>query len=151
MDVRHTGSSATTLQAEHGAPGWSHHNPAVRVWYPSPDTVVLALSGTWSDAGVPRVRELLEQRLRAMVRRLIVDLSGLRSLSARARRLLGWAQHRADTGRIVFAVVTGGVPAVEQVLTGGGSSGIVCCPTLDAAMRHMTAAASHASVRPEPN
>ncbi len=109
---------------------------SVRVWYPSSDTAVVALSGMWTDTSMPRVRELLEQRLRAMMIRLIVDLSGLRFVSAHAARLLGRIEHRAVTSGKAFAVVTGAVPAVEGALRSTeGTSHISRYPTLDAAMR----------------
>jgi hypothetical protein len=92
-----------------------------------------ALSGTWTDDATPRLRELLGQRLRTMVRLVIVDLSGLRSVNPGINRVLLHAQHRVGTSRIGFVIIAGtAAPGNRTLAASTGSPRLRMYPSLQA-------------------
>lgn len=81
---------------------------------PGQEMILLTLRGEFDQYQVPRLRELLELRLRSMVRTVIVDCSQLSFICVDALELLSHEAYRAGHGGIRLGIATGTSPAVRR-------------------------------------
>lgn len=92
--------------ALHGAPTHASRFD-LRVHYPARDTAVLTAGGEVDDASLPRLTEILQQRLASRVVLIVVDLTAVEFLSISGTQSLGNAARRARARGITLRVVTG--------------------------------------------
>jgi anti-anti-sigma factor len=97
-------SQATSWEARHGTPvGQTLH---VSVQRPEPGSVVVHMRGEIDMAAVPRLAELIRQRLTAaFLRTVVLDLSEVDFLSTGGLELLLHAQRRAEHRGVALYVV----------------------------------------------
>ncbi len=82
--------------------------------HPYPRTVLLVLSGEFDQSQVPRMRELLDARLRSTLGTVVVDCGRVSFMCVDALELLAHHAHQAEQLGITFAVATGPGPAVRR-------------------------------------
>lgn len=90
---------------------------------PTPWGAVIAARGEMDIAGVPELRELLEDAMSRGVRRLVLDLSGITFIDSVSLAALVAAQRRmGDEGRLVIATSH---PYVLLILEAGGLDSVI--------------------------
>ncbi|MET8100312.1 ANTAR domain-containing protein [Streptomyces sp. NPDC005236] len=114
--------------------GHREPNATLRVRRVTDGVDVLCLSGILDTEGATALARELASRLRATVpeqRRLILDLTGLRLLSAAGIRVLDThTRHLSDNPVLVIAAT----PHVQEIFTLAPAPGLRVHPTLDAAL-----------------
>lgn len=99
-----------------------HSCPAalrLAVEWPAPGVVVVRIGGEIDVATVPRLAELIRQRLTAAaLQTVVLDLSAVSFASSAAVELLLHVQRRAEHRGVGLLVVTGGVVLRLLVITG---------------------------------
>jgi len=92
----------------------------VSVRRPHARTVVVEVSGAMDSATAPRLEELLTSRLRSAAPLLILDLSGVSSLSSAAAGVLTRASLLAQQRGVALRVAPGASHAAMRALDAAG-------------------------------
>ena len=117
-----------------GDPPLRHHvgTPMLRlsVEWPVPGVVVVVIQGEIDLAGVPRLTEMIRQRLTAAsLRSVVIDLTGVTYSSSAGLELLVHAHRRAEHRGIDLYVVPGPGPVRRLLEMTGLSAHFTCRDT----------------------
>lgn len=93
---------------------------SLELTYPAQGTAVLNVSGEVDMCSSPRLRELVQCRLRSELRVLVVDLSQVNFLSIDGAQLLAYAASFARHHDTELRIVPGDSRAVRRVLLATG-------------------------------